>query len=87
LGEGEIGVIKTWVSTYFVIGVWENVFRNAHLGKDEEVTRNVQISLMRFGDVLGFVGVGFGVIQSVQRLRPSLLRQNHTFSTENWLPD
>ena len=29
LEKSEIGVIKTWLSTYFVIGAWEIVFCNA----------------------------------------------------------
>ena len=49
MGEGEIGVIKTWVSTYFVIGASEIVFCNAVGRKDVTVIEIVQNWFDRVG--------------------------------------
>ena len=52
LREGEIGVIETWVSTYFVIGATENLFCNARREK-----RRGSIAA-RSNLLMGFSGFG-----------------------------
>jgi hypothetical protein len=42
--ESELGVIESWVSTYFVIGAREILFCNDGSGKDEEAARRVRCS-------------------------------------------
>ena len=86
MGESEIGVIKTWVSTYFVIGAWENVF--CKLTAAQKAPRMPRRS--NFVHAFQWVGRFRGtpvVLRIVQRPNASLIRFEAQLSQRNWLPD
>ena len=83
--EGEIGVIESWVSTYFVIGATENLFCNAPRGENTWHTA----STFKFVD--GFQRVRSAAVsvplrRIVQRMNARVIRFEADFLL-NWLPD